>query len=171
MFTLIREEPDQFLYQYRSLLLNIHWDELHLAHLQSITRACERIVEEHQQLTSIVVLRGAVNMDLSNEARKAGANLTMRFEKFSVGQAVVVEASGFMASMARSVITGINLIARAKAPQRVFQDAREATEWLCGLPAQPPALKEGVSKVWPAIEQLLRERSRKASGAPKIAST
>jgi hypothetical protein len=171
MFTLIREEPDQFLYQYRSLLLNIHWDELHLAHLQSIARACEKVVDEHKQLTSIIVLRGAVNVDLSPEARKAGANLTMRFEKLSVGQAVVVEASGFMASMARSVITGINLIARATSPQRVFQDPREATTWLCGLPAQPPDIRTGLPKLWPAIEDLLRERSRSVSGPPKIASS
>jgi hypothetical protein len=171
MFTLIHEEPDQFLYQYRSLLVNIHWNELQLAHLQSITRACEKLTDEHKQMTSLIVLRGAVNVDLSNDARKAGANLTMRFEKLSVGQAVVVEASGFMASMARSVITGINLIARAKSPQRVFQDPREATEWLCGLPAQPPDLRTGLPKLWPAIEALLRERSRADTGPPRIASS
>jgi hypothetical protein len=171
MFTLISEEPDQFLYQYRSFLVNIHWDEFRLAHLHSITRACEKIVGEHKQMTSLIVLRGAVNVDLSTEARKAGANLTMRFEKLSVGQAVVVEASGFMASMARSVITGINLIARAKSPQRVFQDPREATEWLCGLPAQPAEIQTGLPRLWAAIEELLRERNRKVSGPPKIAAS
>lgn len=170
MFTLISDEPDQHLYQYRSLLLNIHWDELKLAHLTSITRACEQVCDVHKQMTSIILLRGAVNVDLSNEARRAGASLTSRFEKFNTGQAVVVEASGFMASLARSVITGINLIARSKAPQRVFQDAREGTEWLCSLPGQPEGIRGAEGVLWPAIEQIMRERSRHLSGAPKIAS-
>ena len=170
MFTLINEEPDQYLYRYRSLLLNVHWDELKLAHLTSITRACEQICGEHKQMTSIVMLRGAVNVDLSNEARLAGANLTNRFERFNTGQAVVVEASGFMASLARSVITGINLVARSKAPQRVFQDAKEATEWLCSIPGQPEWVRGADPRLWPEIQRILDERSRNAAGAPKIAS-
>ncbi len=170
MFALIKEEPDQYLYRFRSLLVIIHWDELQLAHLNSITRACEQICDEHKQMTSLIVMRGAVNVDLSNEARRAGANLTNRFEKFNTGQAVVVEASGFMASLARSVITGINLLARSKAPQRVFQDSQEGTLWLCGLPTQPPGIRGEGDKFWPPVQELLRERSRSAAGAPKIAS-
>jgi len=169
MFTLVKDEPDQHLYRHGSLLLIIHWNELQLQHLASITAACDQVVREHKQMTSLIIMRGAVNVDLSSDARRAGANLTNKYERYNTGQAIVVEASGFMASLARSVITGINLLARSKASQRVFQDSREATAWLCTLSAQPPAIRDSFGTLWPEIERLLVERSRSAAGQAKIA--
>ena len=160
MFTLLHELPDQFLYGYGSLLVNVHWDELRLHHLGIITDVCDGIVKRHDKLTSIIVLRGNVNVDLSAETRTAAANLTARFEKGNNGQAIIIEADGFRASLARSVITGINLFARSRASQRVFQNPKEATEWLCTLPTQPPDLRNQVDGIWTAFEKILRDRKK-----------
>lgn len=169
MFTLVKDEPDQHLYRYRSLLLNIHWDELRLEHLNSIAAACESVIKECGSMTSIVVMRGGVNVDLSTEARRAIADMMPRFDRHNRAQAVVVEADGFMASLARSVITGINLVARNRANQKVFQSSEEATRWLLELPAQPTDLRGSFGTVWPHVERLLRERSRSATASPRIA--
>ena len=114
-------------------------------------------------------MRGSVNVDLSNETRRAAANLTAKCNPYNTGQAVVIEANGFMASLARSVITGINLLARAKASQKVFQDTREAAAWLLSLQAHPPQLRGSFADLWPDIEKLLNERSRSNAGAARIA--
>lgn len=168
-FILVKDDPDQHLYRYNSLLLNIHWDELRLQHLTAIAAACDQIIKDHGSMTSLIVLRGAVNVDLSNETRRASASLTAKCNPYNTGQAVVVEANGFMASLARSVITGINLLARAKASQKVFQDTREATAWLLSLQAQPPGIRNSFGDLWPEIEQLLHQRSRSNAGQAKIA--
>ncbi|NUP12542.1 MAG: hypothetical protein HOW73_41390 [Polyangiaceae bacterium] len=165
MFTLLKEETDQLLYRYSSLLVNIHWDELRLEQLASIATACEYVVAREGRLTSIIVMRGNVNIDLSAEARRAGASLTTRFEQYNTGQALVIESDGFRASLARSVITGIHLVARSRASQRVFQDPREATKWLCSLPKQPPEIASGFESIWPAFEKLLKERRRTAQSS------
>lgn len=162
MFTLVKDEPDQHIYQYGSLCLNIHWDLFHVVHLQSISDVCDMIVKQHNQLSSVVILRGEVNFDLSAETRRAAATMTTRFERYNLGQAVIIESDGFRASMARSVITAINLFARSRAPQRVFQDPREAMQWVCSLPKQPPEIRNGVAPLWTAFDRLLKERSRRA---------
>ena len=74
-----------------------------------------------------------------------------------------------MASLARSVITGVNLVARAKTNQRVFQDPREAAEWLLGLPSQPAPLRGAFPRLWPHIQEIMRIRSRTEAGQARIA--
>ncbi len=170
-FILVKDEPDQHLYRHDSFLLNIHWDELRLQHLISIANVCDQIIKDHGSLTSLILLRGAVNVDLSNETRKASAALTAKCNPYNTGQAVVVEANGFMASLARSVITGINLLARAKTSQRVFQDTREATAWLVSLPAQPAGVRDELDTLWPQIEKIMQQRSRSSTGQARIATS
>jgi hypothetical protein len=169
-FILVKDEPDQHLYRHDSFLLDIHWDELRLQHLISIANVCDQIIKDHGSLTSLILLRGAVNVDLSNEMRKASAALTAKCNPYNTGQAVVVEANGFMASLARSVITGINLLARAKTSQRVFQDTREATGWLVGLPSQPAGIQGEFDTLWPQIDKIMQQRSRASAGQARIAT-
>jgi hypothetical protein len=155
MFTLLRRVDDQHLYRWRSLLLNIHWNEFRVEHFRAINEACADIVGEHRQMSSIVVMRGQFHFDLTPEARRAGAALTREWENFNTGQAIVIEADGFKASLARSLITGVNLLARSKAKQRVFKDPREATQWVCALDNQTNEVRDALPAAWAALERLL----------------
>ncbi len=157
MFAVIKHSPDQQIFHYRSLLLNIHWDEWTSEHLSTISDACAKLVKEWGQMCSIVIMRGDINVDLSSETRRVGAELTSKFEHYNRGQAIVVEADGFRASMVRSVITGINLVARSRAKQRVFKDPEEATYWLCTLDTQPAEIRDTHAQTWAEIDKLLRE--------------
>jgi len=157
MFTLVKQLTDQRLYRWRSLLLNIHWNEFRLEHFKAINDACALIVGEHQQMSSIVVMRGQFHFDLTPEARRAGAALTKEWEGFNTGQAIIIEADGFKASLARSLITGVNLLARSKARQKVFKDPREASQWVCALENQTPELRDSLPRIWPALQQMLAD--------------
>jgi hypothetical protein len=157
MFTLVKQIADQRLYRWRSLLLNIHWNEFRVEHFRAINEACAQIVGEHKQMCSIVVMRGQFHFDLTPEARRAGAALTKEWEGFNTGQAIVIEADGFKASLARSLITGVNLLARSKAKQKVFKDPHEATQWVCALENQTPEVRGSLSPTWTAFERMLAD--------------
>jgi hypothetical protein len=155
MFTEIVQAPNQRLYRYRSLLLNVHWHGFELDHFRTIGKACTQLVREHKQMSSIIVMRGEFNFSLTPEARKAGAALTKEFAGTNTGQAILVEAAGFRASLARSLITGVNMLSGSRSRQRVFQDARETVTWLCALDNQPPEIRDGGPQIWDAFQKLL----------------
>lgn len=157
VFTLVKQLTDQRLYRWQSLLLNIHWNEFRVEHFRAINDACAQIVGEHKQMSSIVVMRGQFHFDLTPEARRAGAALTKEWENYNTGQAIVIEADGFKASLARSLITGVNLLARSKARQRVFKDPREATQWVCALDNQTKELRTSLARTWTELDRMLRE--------------
>src|SRR5579859_7409443 len=155
MFTEMVKAPQQHLYRYRSFLLNVHWEGYELDHFRTLGRVCSQLVAEHKQMSSLVVMRGEFNFSLSPEARKAGASLTREFASSNTGQAIVIEAAGFRASLARSLITGVNLLSGSRSKQKVFQDLDEAVGWVCGQPGQPPELRDGGSKILAEIRKLL----------------
>lgn len=160
MLTLFKQLTDQRLYRWRSLLVNVHWNEFKVEHFKVISDACAAIVGEHKQMSSIVVMRGEFTFNLSPEARRAAAAMTKEWENFNTGQALIVEADGFKASLARSLITGVNLLARSKARQRVFKDPHEATQWVCGIEDQPTELRTAGKQLWAEIERLLGDLPR-----------
>ncbi len=146
---------NQHLYRYRSLLINIHWHEFELEHFRAIGRACTQLVREHKQMSSIVIMRGQFNFSLSTEARRAGAALTREFANTNTGQAIVIEADGFRASLARSLITGVNMLSGSRSRQRVFQDLHESCKWVCELDGQTPDIRDDQAKIWDAFQKLM----------------
>jgi hypothetical protein len=155
MFTEIARSRNQHLYRYHSLLVNVHWNEMELDHFRNIGKACTQLVREHRQMCSIVVMRGQFNFSLSPEARRAGAALTKEFANTNTGQAIVIEAAGFRASLARSLITGVNLMSGSRSRQRVFQDVKESIVWLCALENQPTEIRDGHPQILDGVQKLL----------------
>src|SRR5262245_38407150 len=65
-----------------------------------------------------------------------------RFTSRFTGAAVVFEKPGFQATAVRSVVTSINVAARATHPTNIFADLREAVSWLSQLtPGEPTAAR------------------------------
>jgi hypothetical protein len=157
MFEPFKIEKDQRFYLYHSLILDVFWGSLSLDHVLSISGVCEHVTRKYGSLSSIIVVRGDYGIDLSPEMRRAGANLTTKYEKANLAQALVMEEEGFRASMARSAITAVNLLARSRTKQRVFKDPHEAALWICSLDAQPPQIRLAAHKLADALRQLLAE--------------
>jgi hypothetical protein len=148
-------DKGQHFYLHESLIVNIFWGDVRLETLLAISGVCEHVVRQHGSLSSIVVVRGEYGIDMSPELRRAGANLTSKFDKYQVAQALVFEDEGFRASMVRSTITAVNLLARARARQRVFKDPREAALWICAHPQQPEAIRAAGHALAAALQTLL----------------
>jgi hypothetical protein len=157
MFEPFKIEQDQRFYLYHSLIVGVIWGSLRLENVLSISGVVEHVVQKHGCQTSIVVVRGDYGIDLSPELRHAFANLTTKYERYNMGQALVMEEEGFRASMARSAITAVNLLARSRTKQRVFKDPHEAALWVCSLEVQPPEIRFVARKLADALQKLLAE--------------
>ena len=82
------------------------------------------------------VLPGA-GFSMDAEARKLAATITDEFSSAILAQATLVEGSGFQAAAVRAIISGIDMMARSKAPKKVFGELRPSLEWC--LPFCPAA--------------------------------
>jgi hypothetical protein len=133
-----------------SLVVSVHPRASTVEDLRFIHGACQRIAAEHTQMCSLTLLLQA-GMGLDGPTRDAAKALASDFRDVSIGQAIVYGGEGLQASLVRSVLTGVNLLARARAPQRVFTRANEAVRWLSGLPQQVPELRDA-ERVWAALE-------------------
>lgn len=164
MFEPYEEIEDCKLYRWRTMMLAVHWREFRKEHFELIGRACAAIEDEHGMMSSIVVLRGNFRLTLDYDARQAAADLTAQCEPFNIGQALVIEADGFKASIARSLLTGVNLIARSKAQQRTFKDPKEGIHWLCEIERQPDEVRAAAGDAWASIDGILHGLPAKAVG-------
>lgn len=67
------------------------------------------------------------------ETRQAYVHM-MRDENTPIrGSAVILPDTGFTSALARSVITGLMLVARPRYPTKVFQVEREGCQWLAQM--------------------------------------
>lgn len=155
MFKLVAQTEDMRLYRWRSMVLNFHWNAFRAQQFRDIGKICAQVVADHGQMSSIVVMRGDISLNLDAETRREGAALTKEFELTNTGQALVMEADGFKASLARSLITGVNLLARSKSRQRVFKEPKEAAEWVCAIEEQPAEIRDARTRVWAELERLV----------------
>lgn len=64
--------------------------------------------------------------------RAAIAGLMKRFEPRIAALAQVALGSGFGAAAVRSVLAGMNLLARPAYPTHVFAEIEPAVQWICG---------------------------------------
>lgn len=132
-----------------SLVVSVHPRASTVDDITTIHRVCRRVIAEHPQMSSITILLEA-GMALDGPTRDAAKALASDFRETSIGQAVVFGDDGLRASLVRSILTGVNLVAGARAPQRVFKRTEDAVRWVCGLPRQAAELRDG-ERVWSAL--------------------
>jgi hypothetical protein len=70
---------------------------------------------------------------MDGETRKAAATITGEYEAAILGQATLIEGSGFQAATVRAIVSGIDMMARAKAPKKVFGELRPCVGWCIPL--------------------------------------
>lgn len=135
--------------RHASLVVSLHPRPSNTQDLTCIHRICRRVVGEHPQMSSITILLQA-GMELDGPTRDAAKALASDFRETSIGQAIVFGGHGLHASVVRSILTGVNLVAGARAPQRVFKSTEEGVRWVCALPQQDPQLRDA-DRVWSAL--------------------
>lgn len=80
-----------------------------------------------------------ISLTMPQDARDLSTAITKEYQPYYCGICEVIEGKGFGASVARSVVAGVRLMARSSAPARVFSDVGTASVWLGALmnPAEP----------------------------------
>lgn len=99
----------------------------------------ERFPAGYPTLTWILPDAG---FSMDSEARTASATITQEFASAIVAQGTLIEGSGFQAATVRAIISGIDMMARTRAPRKVFAELPPCIEWCARnrpAPAAPPA--------------------------------
>jgi hypothetical protein len=73
---------------------------------------------------------------MESDARRAAAEVTKEFNAAIVAMATLIEGEGFQAAAVRAIISGMDLMARASAPKKVFAGLAPSVEWCASL--RPP---------------------------------
>lgn len=91
--------------------------------------AAKRIASFPRGVSGVQLVTHAAGMPTAG-ARNALAAQGRKWAKETAAVAVVIEHTGFFGSAMRSVVTGIQLLAKAEFPIRVFASLQEAADWL-----------------------------------------
>jgi hypothetical protein len=107
-----------------------------------IRRALADLSERHESFGYLCVLEPGAQLTLPPDLRESVNAFVRRYSERFSGAAIVFEATGFQATVVRSLVTAVNLASRASHPTKVFGDLPAASSWLCRLtPGEPTAAR------------------------------
>ena len=156
--TVQHDSPDFRILQWGSLLVAV-WARTPNVSDLTIMAPYERlaIARSSCKICVLTVLQNLVlTQPPSDDLRHAAASLTREFAANVLGTATVIDAPGLVGSIARSFITGVNLLARSITPTKVFKSVEEAMGWFISLPEQSPTMVADAPEIVAALEQQLR---------------
>jgi hypothetical protein len=154
----VRCEADHFCVARRGPLVVVVWGrEVEGPDLERLSEVQREVVAAFGHCLVLSIVRAGLTMMVKDEVRKGGENNLREFGSTTLGSAMVIETGGLRASFFRSVITGIQLVARSRVPQKVFDNIDEALRWLLSQPkvdvATSGAIEEILVGVYAAAEQ------------------
>ncbi len=132
--------------------------ELDVARVRVMRAHSQRVHDEWgEKRVNLTIVEGSAVTDVSREVRVESGAIMRDFP--SALNVIVVEGRGFRNSAARAILAAMALLAGRRLSNRVFDDAREAAEWMVPrVPAVAPP---------PTVEQILAlvDTARRAIGA------
>lgn len=97
--------------------------------------AARRLVKYPRGVSGVQLITHGAGMPTAG-ARNALAEQARKFSAGTVAVAVVIEQAGFFGSAMRSAVTGIQMLAKAAFPIKVFRSVQEVAAWLPGPHAE-----------------------------------
>ncbi len=104
-----------------------------LARIQRAKPLHVELKKEYPKFGVMTIVGENISLSMPQDARELSTAITKEFQPYYCGVCEVIEGKGFGASVARSVVAGIRLVARSSAPARVFSDVATASSWLGAL--------------------------------------
>ena len=89
----------------------------------------------------LTIVDNTVPLWIDEPTRREGGELQKFMTSYNVAVAHVVLGSGFMMSAARSIASGLHMVARRRHPSEVFGSLDEATTWMVGQLATVPGVE------------------------------
>lgn len=163
----LAEADDHRAYAWDRLLVVVFDGPTSIAGARAI-QDVHRGMIERPSLSSITVLVGELTLQVDPQVRAIATEIAKEAAAVAVAGAVVVPASGWMATVFRSIITGVHLVARVKTPNRVFSELHEAVRWIAAQPGQVPTIAEHVEAILAACERSGVANSRSAAAPDRI---
>ena len=99
--------------------------------LELLEEAEQALIVREKRIYSVTVVPEMQVKPMGGDVRAKAVELSNRFGPSLDGIAVVIEGGGFGASMTRSIVTGIGMIASMRGVQmRTFDRVSEALAWI-----------------------------------------
>lgn len=114
--------------------------------VESVAAAVQDLKRKYrgQKLGFLTVIEPELEMHVTADVRTALTAFLESVDQDLAAAAVVYEAHGFQATIARSIVTAIDLAARSSFAHRVFADMHEALHWMAGKVGPSDATLEGM---------------------------
>lgn len=97
------------------------------------------------------VLPGA-GYSMDGESRRTAAKITSDFSPAFLAQATLIEGSGFQGATVRAIISGIDMMARSRAPRKVFGELPPSIVWALSHQPQRPGATETAASIQATLE-------------------
>ncbi len=140
--TVYSQEPGYVVAVTGRCLIQIISDRMTSTTISLTRRALADLADRHDSFGFLAVLESSAKLTMEPDLRESVDAYVRRYSTRFTGAAIVFEATGFQATVVRSVVTAINLASRASHPTKVFDDVRTGCSWLGRLtPGEPTAAR------------------------------
>jgi hypothetical protein len=133
-----------------------------VARLEELHRHQRAMVDRVGRHAVLSVIDPGVGKEMGDDARKRARAISLDMEPFTVGHSFIVLGNGFFAAMARSIIAGIQLVSRTKAPWRVTSDANDGITFIVDQVRQDGGTVDEAA-LRAIVERVIRPAARAAS--------
>ena len=121
-------------------LIHISVERTTATTISLIRRGLADLSDRYDTFGYLCVLEPGTKLTMAPDLRESVDAYVRRYSTRFTGAAIVFEATGFQATVVRSVVTAVNLASRASHPTKVFDDLRAGCSWLGRLtPGEPTA--------------------------------
>lgn len=133
-----------------------------VARLDELHRHQRALVDRVGRHAVLSIIDPGVGKEMGDDARKRARAIALEMEPHTIGHSFVVLGNGFFSAMARSIIAGIQLVSRAKAPWRVTSDPNDGITFIIDLVrAEGGTVDEDALRTM--VERVRRPAARAAS--------
>lgn len=114
---------------FRDVVLTVWRGDILASDVRMSGRAQELAARRNGRFGAIAYVEPKA-LQMQDEARTEAARITERGGDRLLAIGVVIPLGGFTGSIARTVTTGIHLVSRSRAPQKVFANTEDAAAWV-----------------------------------------
>lgn len=115
------------------VFVNVFYAPPTLPRLEELYRHERALVDRVGRHAVLSIIDPGVGKEMGDDARKRARAISLEMEPHTIGHAFIVLGNGFFAAMARSIIAGIQLVSRTKAPWRVTSDPQDGVAFIVDL--------------------------------------
>jgi len=128
--TILHSDPDLSVATLEHSLVCVWHGDTTTSGVSRITRELNMFSASHPRGFGLITLVEAKASMPETAERNAIAELLRSFGEKIAASALIFEGEGFRAAAVRSVVAGLNLLARQPYPHKVFGTSEEASNWL-----------------------------------------